>query len=333
MRHLTTTDKPVADQFSYWREVILEACTPLDIEREPAHRADGATVSGFLGSLRFAKLMSTNCAEVNSQRQSMVHGAAEVRRQLSADVFISLQVGGECHAVQDNRGCHLRPGGFAMFDTTRPYRLNHLGDAADGTWQTLSFRVPRSRLAPLVRDPQSFTAVVHDATAGGIAAVAASTMTGIWRTVDSLDALAAQAAESALVTLLAATVAGHVESGPDTDAALRAAVHRYLAANLHSSDLTASRVAQHLGISVRKLHGLYEHSEQTYAQTVRTLRLAACARELAAGDRRRTLTDTAARWGFADLSHLNRTFRARYGCLPSEYRAAAGASGDTARTG
>jgi AraC-like DNA-binding protein len=148
-------------------------------------------------------------------------------------------------------------------------------------------------------------------------------MTGVWRSVESLDALAAQAAESALVTLLAAAVAGRVEPGADTDAALRSAAHRYLAANLHRSDLSAAHVARHLGISVRKLHGLYEHTEQTFAQTVRSLRLDACARELTAGADR-TLTDTATRWGFSDLSHLNRVFRARYGCLPSEFRTAAG---------
>ncbi len=324
MPYLTTTDKPLADQFSYWREVVLEVCTPLQIEREPAHRGGIPAEQGFDSSLRFAKLMSTNCAAVRSQSQSMIHGAAELRRQTSEDVFISLQVRGSCHAVQGDRSCELAPGGFAMFDTAQPYRLTHVGDAETGEWRALSFRVPRSRLLPLLRDPDTFTAVPHDSIAGGIAAVAASTMTGIWNTVETLNPDGAHAAETALITLLAAVVAGHADSGQDNDALLRAAVHRYLSANLHRSDLTAPRVARHVGISVRKLHGLYEHTEETFAQTVRSLRLAACARELAADTGNRTLTDTATRWGFADLSHLNRTFRARYGCLPSEYRAAAG---------
>jgi AraC-like DNA-binding protein len=323
MGYLTTTDKPLADQFSHWREVILEVCTPLNVQRDPAHRGGDPAERGFASSLRHARLMSTNCASVRSRSQSMIHGVPEVRRQSSEDVFISLQVRGSCHAVQGGRSCHLRPGGFALFDTARPYRLTHLGDADGGEWRALSFRVPRARLVPLLDDPDGFTAIAHDARAGGIAAVAASTMTGIWRCVDSLDPLAAQAAESALVTLLAAVVAGRVSADRDTDAALRSAAHRYLAANLHRSDLNAAHVARHLGVSVRKLHGLYEHAEQTFAQTVRSLRLEACARELRSGADR-TLTDTATRWGFSDLSHLNRVFRARYGCLPSEFRAAAG---------
>jgi AraC-like DNA-binding protein len=322
MGYLTTTDKPPADQFSYWREVILGVCTPLDIERVPTYRGGTPAERGFPGSLRFATLLSTNCATVTSRSQSMIHGAAEVRRQSSEDVFISLQLRGSCHAVQGERTCEIRPGSFALFDTARPYRLTHLGDAV-GEWRALSFRVPRARFLPLLANANGFTALTHDANAGGIATVAASTMTGIWRSLGSLDALAAQAAESALVTLLAATVTGRVETGVDTDVALRSAVHRYLSTNLHRSDLSAAHVARHLGISVRKLHGLYEHTEQTFAQTVRALRLDACARELAAGAER-TLTDTATRWGFSDLSHLNRVFRAHYGCLPSEFRAAGG---------
>lgn len=319
MPYLTTRDKPLAEQFSYWREVVLEVCTPLRVER-----GDVPAEQGFDSSLRFAKLMSTNCARIRSRSQSMIHGIPEIRRQNSEDVFISLQISGTCRAAQSDRSCLVPPGGFAMFDTAQPYRLTHTGDADSGEWRALSFRVPRTRLVPLLPDPDSFTAVTHDSTAGGIAGVVASTMRGIWDTVETLDPDAAHAAETALVTLLAATVVGHVESGRDTDTMLRAEVHRYLTANLHRSDLSAPRVARHVGISVRKLHGLFEHTPETFAQTVRSLRLAACARELAAGTGNRTLTDIATRWGFADLSHLNRVFRARYGCLPSEYRGAAG---------
>jgi AraC-like DNA-binding protein len=78
---------------------------------------------------------------------------------------------------------------------------------------------------------------------------------------------------------------------------------------------------------VRKLHALYEGSERTFAQTVTAMRVDACARELATGTSAGSLSDAAARWGFCDLSHLNRVFRSQKGCLPSEYRArAAGAS-------
>ncbi len=48
-------------------------------------------------------------------------------------------------------------------------------------------------------------------------------------------------------------------------------------------------------------------------------RVDGCAQELAAGTHH-SLTESASRWGFCDLSHLNRAFKARHGCLPSQYR-------------
>jgi AraC-like DNA-binding protein len=311
MRYLTLADMPTAEQFPYWREVICQTCTPLAAERERGE-------PGITGWVRAAEISSTHCAEVCSGTQSLTHGPAEIQRMASEDVFVSLQLRGDGIAAQGGRIAHLRPGTFTLLDTTEAYRLHYRGDDR-GEWQVLSFRVPRARLVPMLSDPHGFSAVPHDGMAGGIAAVAASTMTSIWRSVESLDALAARAAEDALITLLAAAVAGAV-THRDADAALRAAAARYIAANLHESDLNAARVAARLGVSVRKLHGLYAGSGQTFARTVMSARLGACARELSAGVSG-TLTDTATRWGFSDLSHLNRVFRARYGCLPSEFRA------------
>jgi AraC-like DNA-binding protein len=318
VRYLTVADQPVADQFAYWRDVICQVCTPLAAEREPEHR--GGDGPGHTGWARSSEVGSTHAAEVCSRTQSLAHGRSEIARMLSEDVFVSLQVRGHCVGEQGGRTCHIAPGEFALFDTTDTYRLRYRGDERDGEWQVLSFRVPRSRLLPLIPDPGGFTAVTHDGTGGGIASMVTATMTAIWSNVESLDDLAAQSAESALVTLLAAATGTVPASGRDTlDAALRAAVNRYLSANLHL-DLTAGAVAARFGISVRKLHGLYEHTDRTFAQTVMALRVEGCARDLTANSAA-TLTDIAARWGFCDLSHMNRVFRARYGCLPSEYRA------------
>lgn len=319
MRYLTVADQPVADQFAYWRDVICQVCTPLAAERRPEQRREG-----MVGWVRASAVGSSHCAEVSSGAQSLAHGSAEIRRMASDDVFVSLQLRGSCIAEQGPRTCHIEPGGFAMFDTTDAYRLTYSSD-----WQVLSFRVPRARLLPLVADPGGFTAVAHDGTGGGIAAMVTSTMTSIWQHVESLDDLAAQSAETALVTLLAAAAGDTTDqrgrSRDVLDAALRASVNRYVATNLHQADLAATPVAGHFGISVRKLHGLYSETDRTFAQTVMTARVEACARDLTAGAGQRTLTDTAARWGFADLSHMNRVFRARYGCLPSEYRVRANA--------
>lgn len=315
MRYLTSADQPSSEQFSYWRDVICQVCTPLAAERAPSD-------AGLTGWARAAEVGTSHCAEVCSETQSLTHGPDEIRRMASDDVFVSLQLRGHCVATQGDRTCRVGPGGFAMLDTTDAYRLQMFGDGATDEWQVLSFRVPRSRLVPLLADPGGFTAVAHDGT--GIAGLVATTMTSIWQHAEALDDLAAQSAETALLTLLAAAAGDTASAGRQDaiDAALRAAVNRHVVAGLRDADLSASSVAHRFGISVRKLHGLYQHGDRTFAQTVMASRVEACARDLLASDRG-TLTDTAARWGFSDLSHMNRVFRARFGCLPSEYRAAA----------
>jgi AraC-like DNA-binding protein len=332
VRYWTTTDRPVGEQFSYWREVICEAFTPLAAERRAAHRPPGPRQPGITSWVRSTPLTGTNCAEVVSETQLITHGEAEIRRTPTDQVFVNLQLRGHCVAGQGDRTCVVPPGGFAMFDTTSEYRLEFIGEPATQEWHVVSFRVPRAQLVPLLADPDGFTAVTHDAGAGGVAAVVASTMMSIWGTVDTLGRSAADAADTALTALLAAAAGGgdrlRDACREDLDAALRASINRYVAANLRHADLSAARVARRFGISPRKLHRLYEGTGRTFAQTVMTRRIEACARELAAGTGQ-SLTELASKWGFCDLSHLNRAFRARYDCLPSHYRRMSKAVGTT----
>ncbi|MFC4945014.1 helix-turn-helix domain-containing protein [Pseudonocardia sp. GCM10023141] len=317
-------NRPPTEQFSYWREVICEAFTPLATERRSAHRPAGPRQSGITSWVRSTPLTAINCAEVVSATQLISHGEAEVRRTESDQVFVNLQLRGHCIAAQGDRTCVIPAGAFAMFDTTSEYRLEFVGEPATQEWHVLSFRVPRSQLVPLVADPLAFAAVTHDANAGGAAALVASTMAAIWRTADTLDGPQASAADTAITALLAAAAGGgdrlRDACRGELDAALRASINRYAMANIRHGDLSAVRVARRFGISTRTLHRLYADSDRSFAQTVIGFRLDGCAQELAAGSPR-SLTEIAAQWGFCDLSHLNRAFRARYDCLPSQYRA------------
>jgi AraC-like DNA-binding protein len=327
MPYWTTVDRPAEEQFPYWREVLCEAFAPLAPERTSKHRPAGPRVPGIESWVKSDVLTETNCAEVSSKTQLIVHGETEIRRTMSEVVFVNLQLTGHCVASQGGRSCLVRPGSFACFDTTGEYTLEFFEDPAVQEWRVVSFRVPRPNLLPLLADPEGFTGVTHDAATSAAADLVASTMLSIWRTVEGLDAGAADAAEAAFTTMLAAGVGGSEQlrqtSRETLDATLRAVINRYVAANLRTADVSAAKVARRFGVSVRKLHRLYEGTNRSYAQTVMGLRVDGCTRDLLAAGNTRSLTETAVRWGFTDLPHLNRVFRAHHGRLPSELRAAA----------
>jgi AraC family transcriptional regulator, positive regulator of tynA and feaB len=51
---------------------------------------------------------------------------------------------------------------------------------------------------------------------------------------------------------------------------------------------------------------------------VRVRRLARARADVTDSDR--PISNIAQRWGFADTSHFSRTFKAHYGCSPTDYR-------------
>lgn len=327
MTYWTTIERPVQEQFSFWREVICQAFTPLTINRLASPQSLGADDRGLNSWVRSALLTTTNCAEVSSRTQLITHGEAEVRQTDTHHVFINLLVRGHSVVTQDGRTTLVPTGSFSFVDTTRPFRQEYIEDPVEREWRAVSFRVPHSSLLPLLANPHGFTAITHDARSGGMAGIAASTMLSTWSNAQRLDRNQRDAAESALSVVLAA-LAGGSDVLRDTgreqlDAALRAAVNRYLATNLHgSADLSAASIARRFCISVRKLHGIYEGTGQSFSQTIMALRVDGCARDLAAG-KQQSMTQLAAHWGFCDLSHMNRVFRAHLGCLPSEYAGSA----------
>jgi AraC-like DNA-binding protein len=320
----TTTDLAVVEQFSYWREVLCEAFTALAPARTATHRATGPDQPGISSWVKSSPLNALNCAEISSRTQLIAHGRDEVRRADTDVMFVNLQLTGQCVANQNGRTCVVPTGGYALFDTTSEYRLEYIEDPDTHQWRVLSFRIPRTSLLPLLAAPHDSTAVTHDANTGGMPAIVASTMIAVWNNIERLDQPAEDAADSAFLTMLAASAGPSTHTTPHTkqtlDDTTRAAINRYLAANLHGTDLSAARVARRFGLSIRKLHQLYENTEHSYAKTVMAFRVEACARELTTGHHNLTLTDLATRWGFCDLSHMNRIFRTHRGCLPSDLR-------------
>jgi len=94
----------------------------------------------------------------------------------------------------------------------------------------------------------------------------------------------------------------------------------FVAAHLGDPGLSVVSVCRRFAISPRLLHRLFEGHEQTFAATVRTMRLEQCARLLTDPMDRSTITDIAQRHGFIDSASFSRAFRRHFGVAPREMR-------------
>lgn len=311
----STVDQPSAEQYGYWREALWTTYTPLlPMMRQTA---DDRWAGGLPGRIRERPFGDVRASQIQSCRQVHRHGRRELAHTEDEVVFVNLQIAGRCMGQQGDRQCVSEPGSFAVFDATREFRLDYLDD-----WTAISFRIPREQLLPLVPGLDRTTSVAFDGTRG-MNAVVADLMRTLWRVGNDLGAEDGTVAGVLLPALGAALrVAGGQRSGvTDNDAALRAVIVQYAGNNLtNGAQLNPEAVATHFGISVRKLHQLFETTELTFSQTIMKLRVQECARDIGEGRPDRTLTRIAAKWGFSDLSHMNRVFRTTVGRMPASYR-------------
>ena len=90
---------------------------------------------------------------------------------------------------------------------------------------------------------------------------------------------------------------------------------------LHDPDLKPMTAAAAAGISVRYANALMAQEDTGLEAYIIARRLERCRRALDdPAQARRTISDIAFSWGFSDLSHFGRRFKAQFGCTPGDYR-------------
>ncbi|ABD56892.1 helix-turn-helix domain-containing protein [Jannaschia sp. CCS1] len=102
-----------------------------------------------------------------------------------------------------------------------------------------------------------------------------------------------------------------------------AMLQSYVQRHFSQPDLRAEHLARQFGISVRRVHQLFEPTGHTVSEFINDLRLARAADCLGdAALARRTISEIAWQVGYSDPSYFTRRFKRRYGCSPRAYRAA-----------
>jgi AraC family transcriptional activator of tynA and feaB len=94
----------------------------------------------------------------------------------------------------------------------------------------------------------------------------------------------------------------------------------FIETELMNSALAPLMIADRIGTSVRNLHRLFANNDTTIGRYILERRLEHCADNLMTEGAYEKVSTVAYNWGFSDVSHFSRSFKARYGVSPKAFR-------------
>ena len=301
----STLDVARQERLEFWREMVRRHFVPLDIQP----LADG----DFDGTVRLRAIGELDAARVRAHPMLATRTDKHIRRATGDEYFIGLHLHGLAVAEQDGRVAHLRPGDFALFDSTRPYRIAF---RAAGSFDHLIIRIPRVQLDARVSRLDRVTALTVKAgsVAGRLAAPALASLIALEGSAPFVDPIL-DLVSTAISQ--AAGVTGPVSPQQRTLAEIK----RYTLARLASEALSPAAVAHACFVSPRHLHRLFQREGTTFGSFVKEARLRRIRRDLADPVLANlTIAEIGRRHGYHHPAALTRAFTQRYGTGPRAFR-------------
>lgn len=306
---VTTDDFDPRDRAPLWREWVWKHFGGLESDLYGDTEFDGHMASAHAGNIILTKLEANRHRVVRTQDMARASDAGYLK--------IVAPMRGRAGVEQMGRQAWVSPGEWTIYDTTGSYAV-----ANPERVEHLIVMLPKVQLIERGLRLDSLMAR-HVGGASGISRVALATMRSTYQELPNMSESAARGAGeliAQLVRLSLIELAGQ-ETALTQREALKDRIRGYIALHLRDPGLTIDHIAHALNCSKRHLHNAFAGNDDTLAGYILRLRLEACIRELqTCGRDARPITDIALSWGFNNLSHFSRVFRAHTGRSPSEFR-------------
>jgi len=312
MSQLLSTDAvPRQDRLAYWTDMICNVYVQLG--------CDPVADDNFTGHILNHKLPSLELSVVRSGAQNVRRTVGHISRSTDDFFLVSIQTAGNGMVRQDGRAAILKPGDFALYDSTRPYELLF----REG-FEQIVLKLPGERLRDRVRETQALTATTVSGREG-----AGHLLIGMIRTlkddVDTLQPASALAVANGVLNILVAGLQAlpHASQSAPTDLASYhlARIKALIDSHLSDPALGVASIAGRIGLSAGHVHRLFKAEAIPLSQYIWSRRLEACSRDLL--DPRlaeKSVSAIAYSRGFNDAAHFSRAFRERFGCAPRDWR-------------
>ncbi len=310
MKTIFSTDEVhPRDRFDYWHSV---ACRTI-----VAHDSTPDCRQTFRAQLRSGALAEIGLLQLDT---GGLHFSRGGRHPDSDHLLICRQLAGAMTLEQCGREIVLNPGSFMLLDPRVPYSGQHSAAAS-----LLLLKVPRQLLeSRLGRAPQLMSVCVPPVQ--GEAALTSSLLALLPHVTEGLTKGAAEGmVREQVLDFVALSVSAAMGKERAMVSSARAVVlmkvRSAIEARLSDPGLDAQSVAQAAGVSLRYANAALAHEGLSIGRLIQSRRLVRCRRALEdPAQIHRSVSEIAYGWGFSDMTHFGRKFKAAFGVLPSEYR-------------
>ncbi|CAM2176476.1 AraC family transcriptional regulator, positive regulator of tynA and feaB [Paraburkholderia sacchari] len=313
LMHVSTDTVRARDKVAFWTDQVCKHLVQVDctsvVEPEQFHAA-----------ISLRKVDKVNLSRITAGGQQVARTPQLMAKADEEYLLLNIQRNGISGLEQDGRLATLKPGDMALYTSTRRYDLSFNEDFSQ---TVLIFPADALRLKIPGIDALTATVLNNQNPAAQLFAQVANNY--LQTDFDALPPAAAVHAGEALTQLLAATVAAFTPVAETQLSNLAlfhlARIRQYVADHLRDPELSVNTVSQALRISPAHIHRLFEGESQTFSAWLWSCRLLACKADLENCVKAHfTISEIAFQNGFNNSSHFSRTFRAKFGMTPREFR-------------
>ncbi len=308
-RHFSTDSTPESLRAKlFQREMQSFFSVDLTV-RSPVDKPLTADVSGYFGrNLRFAAIKLSP------------HSTASTRASNSPEsrLLVSLHKQGVAVVSQGGRESRIEPGDIFVIDPSRPFHI----EASE--IYVHSVYINSCALRQLLPQFDALTALAIRCDRGP-GAILRSVLDGLFAMTSTMSEEIADDMSDALPYLLAPALR-NLENSSDKSATRLKVLHRqrisrFVRDNLWDSNMDANAIARGVNLSPRHVYALFSEDDQPLMKSVWKERLYLCWRDLAEPRlQAKTVGEIAFTWGFSNVSHFSRAFKAEFDIGPRDFR-------------
>jgi AraC-like DNA-binding protein len=309
---MSTDEVSASDRPGFWSDWINRLFCGLSSDLYGDTEFDGHMATLHAGDVVLTRL--------EANRHRVLRSPSLARASEASYLKIVAPWSGCASVQQEGRAAWVTPEQWSIYDTTDSYAV-----ANPVQVDHLIVMLPKERLVERGLQIGPLMARRLGAS-GGVARIALETMRSAYRELPGMSDEAAHGVGDAItqfVHLSLLDLAGTSTAVTQREA-LRERIKQHVGEHLGDAALSVDGIAQALNCSRRHLYNAFADEPDGVAGYILHRRLEACRRSF--DDRRndhRSITEIALGFGFSNMAHFSRVFRAHLGVPPSDYRRAA----------